>query len=99
MADKDNGSSDAQVNHGRATAPRDTNGKSDADLSANRKADAPKKSGATTTMYFTKDGTPVEPSTIPAKAEVGELDSSKRPDVIEKQVPVEDARTHKPLNQ
>lgn len=47
--------------------------------------------GPTIQMFFTKDGTPVEPSTIPSKTDTAktEPDLSARPDVHSARVPAD----------
>jgi hypothetical protein len=85
----------ANVNDGRSVAPSDANGKSEADLQATKaptngdvgtptnKATSDKEAVTTRQVYETKDGTPVEASTIPSKEPFGpEPDVSSRDDVV-----------------
>lgn len=87
MADKQKSDAKSQPseNSNRETAPSDMNNRSEADVAATRTQDG--TAVTTKTVYETKDGTPVEPASIPAKEPFGPTpDVSKRPDVVEKTV-------------
>ncbi len=88
-----NTTSGADANKDRANLK---DGQTEADAAALREVNEAQKnnkdSDVTVTRYFTKDGVPVEPSSIPADQPFGpQPDVSKRPDVEEKKVPVDES--------